>query len=106
MKAHIHAAEMAQYAEDALQTDRPWERWECLESYPPGTRYPLWQNCALNPSWNLTTMFRRKTPRPEKTIVKCYYNKISGSISWAATDWDYPHLIHQPQHDLIVEVPT
>lgn len=25
---HIHAAAMAEYAKDALETDRPWERWE------------------------------------------------------------------------------
>ena len=28
MTAHIHAALMALYAQDALETDKPWERWE------------------------------------------------------------------------------
>lgn len=28
MPAHIHAELMAQYAEDALITDKPWELWE------------------------------------------------------------------------------
>ena len=32
---HIHAAAMAEYAKDALETDKPWERWEfsCGISY-------------------------------------------------------------------------
>ena len=28
MTAHKHAALMLQYAQDAMETDRPWERWE------------------------------------------------------------------------------
>ena len=28
MTAHKHAALMAQYAQDAAETDRPWERWQ------------------------------------------------------------------------------
>ncbi len=28
MKPHTHAALMAQYAEDAADTEMPWERWE------------------------------------------------------------------------------
>ena len=28
MTAHKHAHLMAQYAQDALETDKPWERWE------------------------------------------------------------------------------
>ena len=25
---HVHAAAMAEYAKDAAETDKPWERWE------------------------------------------------------------------------------
>ena len=28
MTAHKHAALMLQYAQDAMETDKPWERWE------------------------------------------------------------------------------
>ena len=28
MTAHKHAALMMQYAQDALETDKPWDRWE------------------------------------------------------------------------------
>lgn len=36
MAAHIHAALMAEYAKDALETHKPWERWEyrCSERMP------------------------------------------------------------------------
>ncbi len=29
MPKHIHAELMAQYAQDAMETDKPWELWEC-----------------------------------------------------------------------------
>lgn len=29
MAAHIHAENMKLYAQDAAETDKPWERWEC-----------------------------------------------------------------------------
>ena len=28
MAKHIHADLMLQYAQDAMETDKPWERWE------------------------------------------------------------------------------
>jgi len=28
MTAHKHADLMLQYAQDAMETDKPWERWE------------------------------------------------------------------------------
>ena len=31
MTAHKHAALMLQYAQDAAETDKPWERWEYLK---------------------------------------------------------------------------
>ena len=30
---HKHADLMLQYAEDAMETDRPWERWEWRRGY-------------------------------------------------------------------------
>ena len=38
MTAHKHAHSMAQYAQDALETDKPWERWEWKGG---GGWYPL-----------------------------------------------------------------
>lgn len=53
MTAHKHAALMLQYAQDAAETDRPWERWEVGIK---GEWYPL----SANPAWELTQGYRRK----------------------------------------------
>ena len=42
---HIHAAAMAEYAKDALETDKPWERWEFScgnQDYKSLQSQPLW----------------------------------------------------------------
>ena len=42
---HIHAAAMAEYAKDALETDKPWERWEFSyqnQEYVSIDNHPLW----------------------------------------------------------------
>ena len=53
MTAHKHAALMLQYAQDAAETDKPWERWEVGIK---GEWYPL----SANPVWELTQGYRRK----------------------------------------------
>ena len=56
---HIHAELMAQYAEDALETDKPWERWEF--SHDDRDFLPL----ASHPQWIIDNKYRRKA----KTIL-------------------------------------
>ena len=53
MTAHNHAALMAQYAEDALETDAPWERWEQGGTW-------IWETCRYHPSWLPGQNYRRK----------------------------------------------
>jgi hypothetical protein len=55
MPAHKHAHLMAEYAKDALETDRPWERWEvsCPEM-------GVWITLGSCPSWNEDLAYRRK----------------------------------------------
>lgn len=46
---------MAQYAQDAMETDRPWERWE--------RRYKgdeHWESLKCCPTWIPLTEYRRK----------------------------------------------
>lgn len=57
--AHKHAALMALYAQDAAETDEPWERWEARR--PDGRWNPL----AQDPCWYLDLEYRRKP----KTIM-------------------------------------
>jgi hypothetical protein len=54
MTAHKHAALMLQYAQDAAETDRPWERWEYKLHGEP------WFECERNPTWPENVEYRRK----------------------------------------------
>ena len=55
MSGHIHAELMAQYAEDARETDAPWKRWEFKDKYES-----LWRNLSTNPGWHKDDEYRRK----------------------------------------------
>lgn len=54
MTAHKHAALMLQYAQDAAETDTPWERWEFK------TDGDTWVELSKNPSWFEDRKYRRK----------------------------------------------
>ena len=70
---HIHAAAMAEYAKDAAETDKPWERWEfsCQNQY---------EAVSCHPSWHEKNKYRRKpkvilingheVPEPHRTPLK------------------------------------
>lgn len=55
MTAHKHAALMLQYAQDAAETDSPWERWEWRD-----INTNRFVTCNQHPSWNVNCGFRRK----------------------------------------------
>ena len=54
MTAHKHAELMLQYAQDAAETERPWERWEFK------TDGDTWVELSKNPSWFEDRKYRRK----------------------------------------------
>ena len=54
MPAHKHATLMAEYAKDALETDKPWERWERRD------RPTSWISMTGNPGWVEHHEYRRK----------------------------------------------
>lgn len=56
MVKHVHAELMAQYAEDAMETDRPWERWEVEDSLAIG----VWVTLSAAPVWKPSLKYRRK----------------------------------------------
>ena len=60
MTAHIHAENMKLYAQDAAETDKPWERWE----YSNGSG-KYYVECRENPTWYPSFEYRRK-PRTHK----------------------------------------
>ena len=64
MTAHKHAALMLQYAQDAAETDSPWERWEysdtaTLNQHGEKIRDD-WFDCRDNPDWCPDVQYRRK----------------------------------------------
>ena len=58
MTAHKHAALMLQYAQDAMETDRPWERWMWREAN--NSKDLCFRQCEQHPSWNDIYEYRRK----------------------------------------------
>lgn len=57
MTAHKHAALMLQYAHDASETDKPWERWEVASDIHT---IKIWGPCLDNPQWGDDFVYRRK----------------------------------------------
>ena len=53
---HPHAELMALYAQDAMETNKPWERWEYRDAPEDG-----WYSCVKPPQWAASVQYRRKT---------------------------------------------
>ena len=64
MTAHKHAHLMVQYAQDALETDKPWERWELR---PRGTEQ--WHACIGGINFNERCEYRRKPKTLTYTVT-------------------------------------
>ena len=86
---HKHAELMMQYAQDAMETDKPWELWEYSHASSNG-----WRNLDKMPSWRIGNDYRRKPkmlsvtlangevvswPEPHKTELN--YNDVYYTIS-------------------------
>lgn len=54
-KAHPYAALMLQYAQDAAETDTPWERWEWRRN-----NALFFKEFVTHPSWCSDNEYRRK----------------------------------------------
>ena len=77
---HIHAAAMAEYAKDALETDKPWERWEFSKNSKD------YVSLHKHPNWYTDVKYRRKpktilinghkVPEPHRTPLNV------GEIYW------------------------
>ena len=59
MPAHKHAALMLQYAQDAMETDKPWERWEVriAANVQPNA---VFERMSFHPQWDVNNEYRRK----------------------------------------------
>jgi len=69
---HKHADLMALYAQDAQETDKPWERWE-------HGKYGAFSGLSSHPKWHIATDYRRK-PEPRKPREFLVSLTESGSV--------------------------
>jgi len=53
MPKHKYADLMLQYAQDAQETETPWERWQVKTD-------DFWRDCNIGPTWLLDAEYRRK----------------------------------------------
>ena len=104
MAKHIHAENMALYAQDAQETPEPWERWEFNSI---GRK---WSQLTNNPTWVTSIQYRRKPKMLSVTLVSgevvswpaphraeldnrdaYYYVDVDGSVmgeKWHGIAWD------------------
>ena len=75
---HKHAELMAEYAKDAMETDRPWERWECCY------RDMGWAQLQSPPLWDTFFTYRRKPMPKEITEQSDVDLKLRATSSAAA----------------------
>lgn len=63
---HPHAELMMQYAQDAMETDKPWERWQFLDGFDG-----QWKDgeSGVSPAWFLHIQYRRKPNPYEPTLL-------------------------------------
>lgn len=94
-KPHKHAALMLQYAQDAAETETPWERWEVRVK---SANY--WEILTRHPSWYDDCEYRRKprtiningieVPEPmrEEPEIGTYYYIASLTTSTYKFKWN------------------
>ena len=101
MTAHKHAELMAQYAQDAQETERPWELWE-------GSSTGGWQNLSMNPCWFTDVQYRRKAPAMKKVVYECWLAP-GKYLCWYEAGWALPtptRWTRIPSLDMTAEVPA
>lgn len=62
---HKHAELMLQYAQNAMEGDKPWNGWQCRV---PRSIDPRWEDCTGNPVWSVDCEYRRKPKQHTVTL--------------------------------------
>lgn len=84
MPKHIHADLMIQYAQDAQESETPWENWE----FRP--QCSTWVTLICNPSWNDHYEYRRK---PKTIVINGFtVNAPMGKEPGYYTSYYFPNL--------------
>lgn len=64
---HRHADKMGLYAQDAAETDKPWERWESKNGSDFGPSD--WSQCTRDIMWDCEGMLYRRKPKLVKRTI-------------------------------------
>ena len=105
MDKHVHAELMMQYAQYAMETPHPWERWEFYNKPTES-----WLSTTNHPEWAIDGQYRRKPkmlsvtlasgevvswPEPQRTELEYgdayFYVDVDGSVmveEWDCLEWD------------------
>ena len=108
---HKHAELMMKYAQDAMETPHPWERWEFYNKLTES-----WLSTTNHPAWVTTSEYRRKPkmisvtlasgevvswPEPHRTELEYgdayFYVNACGSVAfeeWDCLEWDIDTLFN------------
>lgn len=84
MTAHVHAANIALFAQDAAETGSPWLRWEISTN---GVR---WQDLNHMPIWDTSYYYRRKRPMRAINGIEFPYPLSPSDKTTPKYVW-YPH---------------
>ena len=95
---HPQAELMLLYANDAMETDKPWERWEHLHKNDIG-KYP-WTSVTRNPTWESCLLYRRKP----KTIKIGNYD-VPEPLRVAPEDGTYIYVVDLTHIEGWVQLP-
>lgn len=55
---NIHKELIEEYAKDWMETDKPWNKWECK-----GQHHSQWNPLTTHPQWDASTQYRRREPK-------------------------------------------
>ena len=89
MTAHKHAHLMLQYAQDALETDKPWTRWQVLRLDAGGQ----WVDCFISIGWDVEAEYRRKPKTLTYTVTipePMREAPTLGSVYWICDPTSHP----------------
>ena len=84
MTAHKHAALMALYAQDAAETETPWELWEVRHC-------DKWGGLSVHPNWHEPFDYRRKQKMLSVTLadgeVVSWPEPYTGALLLGSSYW-------------------
>lgn len=76
---HKHCDSMLQYAKDAQETDKPWERWH-VYGWIASRGVWDWIPCTSQPNWEPSCSYRRKTSMDCAETLSMLVKAVEGVV--------------------------